>query len=117
MWRGPRTGSTETYFTASWFDANLVGSLISTQVRFDSQTNAHVVMTVSEGDYAKFYINGWLEGTSNAVVKPIPPQNFFYIGTGMSNSLIGSVNEFRIWGGALSATDIATRYSQGPGET
>ena len=75
-------------------------------------------MTISAGSNAKLYINGVLQGSIPAIVTTIPPPSAFYIGKSFDGSrgLIGSVNEFRIWGGALSATDIATRYSQGPGE-
>ena len=88
-------------------------------LNFDSQTSMHVVMTVSAGDYARLYINGVLQGTTPAVVDSLPPPDVFYFGKAFETAiagLIGSVNEFRIWGGALSAIDIATRYSQGPGE-
>ena len=100
-----------------WVDANNDISAETTQVLFDSKTNVHVVLTVSAGDFARLYINSVLVGSTPAVVDPLPPPSFFYIGMGSSSPLIGSVNEFRIWGGALSATDIATRYSQGPGDT
>ena len=87
-------------------------------VPFDSQTNLHVVMTVSEGAYASVYTNGVLQGATPVAVNRIPPPNAFFIGKSSVSDpgLIGSVNEFRIWGGALSAADIATRYSQGPGK-
>ena len=91
---------------------------IPSAVLFDSQTDLHLVVTLSAGDYARYYVNGTLLGIASAVVSSIPPPDVFYIGKSLSlePGLIGSVNEFRIWGGALSATDIATRYSHGPGE-
>ena len=86
---------------------------------FDSQTNVHVVMTVSSGGYARLYINRVLVVKTPAVLNSIPPAVVFYVSKsfGGTPGLVGSVIEFRIWGGALSATDIATRYSQGPGES
>ena len=48
----------------------------------------------------------------------LPPATEFRAGINMEGNkpLSGSLDELRIWGGALSASDIATRYSQGPGE-
>ena len=98
-------------FLLTWYNIAGVQSYYSSSATFNSQTNVHVVMTVSTGDYARLYINGMLQGSTPAVVSSIPPPDVFYIG-----SFFGSVNEFRIWGGALSFTDIAYRFSQGPGE-
>ena len=111
-------GSGPQVFDFTWFVGNSVGTFFSTSVLFNSQTSLHLVATLSAGGYARLYINGALEGTTSAVVNPIPQPNIFYIGKSFdgTSGLIGLVNEFRIWGGVLSATDIATRYSQGPGE-
>ena len=111
-------GSAPQFLDFTWFVGNSVGSFFATTVLFNNQTSLHLVMTVSAGANAKLYINGVLSGITSAVVNPIPQPNSFYIGKSFDGApgLIGSVNEFRIWGGVLSATDIATRYSQGPGE-
>ena len=105
------------YVCATWFSASL-NSFYGSSVLFDGQTNVHLVMTISAGSNAKLYINGLLQGSIPAIVTTIPPPSTFYLGKSFDGAtgLIGSVNEFRIWGGALSAADIATRYSQGPGE-
>ena len=104
-------------FSLCWRDSTATQYAYS-DVAFNSQSNFHVVMTISIGDYARLYINGVLQTTTAAVVSSIPPPTVFYIGKSFKadTGLVGSVNEFRIWGGALSATDIATRYSQGPGD-
>ena len=105
-------------FELLWVSSNGTQYPSLSSASFDSQSNIHLVVTVSAGDYARLYINGVLKGMTSAVVNQIPPPTSFYIGKSFEIAplLIGSVDEFRIWGGALSATDIATRYSQGPGE-
>ena len=104
-------------FQLSWFNSAGVQSYYISSALVDSQKNVHVLVTVSAGDFARLYINGVLQGSTPVVVTAIPPPSVFYIGRSfdVNPGLIGSVNEFRVWGGALSATDIATRYSQGPG--
>ena len=104
-------------FVLVWINSNGVKSAYYSSTPFNSQTNLHLVVTLSAGDYARLYINGVLQGSTPAVVSLIPPPTVFYIGKSFDGQpgLIGSVNEFRIWAGALSATDIAARYSQGPG--
>ena len=106
-------------FLISWLDSAWSYHIGTTGVGFNSQTNLHLVMTVSAGDYARLYINGTLAGFTPSTVNPLPPATAFYLGKSFvstDSGLIGSVNEFRIWGGALSATDISARYYQGPGE-
>ena len=109
--------SSSNTFKLSWVDGAGSELPFISAAPFNSQKNVHVVMTVSTGDYARLYIHGVLKGTTPAVVNPIPPPNVFYISNAFDTSpgLKGSVNEFRIWGGTLSATDIATRNSHGPG--
>ena len=108
-------------FGALWLDStgSSVWNSSTSSILFDSQMNVHVVMTFDTRGYASLYINGTLQASTPAVVaNPIPVPTVFYIGKAfdVEPGLIGSVNEFRIWGGALSASDITTRYSQGPGE-
>ena len=102
----------------SWYNSAGTQSGFISSAPFDSQTSLHVVVTISAGDNARLYINRVLQGTTPAVVNSIPLPSVFYISKSFDGNpgLVGSVNEFRIWGGVLSATDIATRYSQGPGE-
>ena len=109
--------STAATFSLQWFTSGSYQSFFVSTVSFDSKANVHLVVTVSAGDYARLYINGVLLGNTPDVVNPIPPPTTFYIGKSFDGEpgLIGSVNEFRIWAGVLSATDITTRYSQGPG--
>ena len=102
----------------AWLNSNGDQFFSLSSVQFDRQVNMHVVLTMSTGDYARLYINGVLQESTPAVVSPIPPPTVFYIGKSFVSTdprFVGSVSEFRVWGGALSATDIAARYFQGPG--
>ena len=100
----------------SWRRSDGTTSSYSTSIAFNGQTNLHLVMTVTEGHYARLYINGLLAGMIRVVVSPLPPANVFYVGNSLAtgNQLIGSVDEIRLWGGALSAAEVASHYSQGP---
>ena len=106
-------------FDVIWVGSTGISYHGSAGVGFNSQTSLHVLMTVSSRDYARLYINGVLKGSTPSTVNPLPPATAFFIGKSFQfgdAGLIRSVNEFRIWGGALSASDIARRYFQGPGK-
>ena len=94
--------------------APVCGPVSSTHA-FDGQTGMHVVLTVAAGSL-KLYVNGMLAGSSSCAGSALPPVNYFYSGSSPAGTLVGSVNEFRVWTGALSAVDVAAHYSQGPGE-
>ena len=113
-----RNANSNTFLLVWCGSAAVENGKVYTSMPFNSQMNLHVVVTMSSGDVGRLYINGVYKGSTPAVVTTIPSPTVFYVGKSFDGQpgLIGSVNEFRIWGGALSATDIATRYSQGPGE-
>jgi hypothetical protein len=81
------------------------------------QTNAQIVLTLPAGGYPQIYLNGALLYTSSVIMSSLPTPTYFYLGNSLdtTNRLYGSINEFRIWGGALSASDIFSDYQQGPG--
>ena len=89
-------------------------------VGFDSQTNLHIVLTVAAGDFAKLYVNGALAVTASYPLPVIPSPGYFRIGYGYYNVdneyFIGSVSEFRIWGGVLSASEVIANYFAGNGK-
>ena len=88
----------------------------ATTIPFNSQTSMHVVVTVARGDYARLYINGALAATTSVAVDLVPPATVFHAGINVERNwpFSGSLDELRIWGGTLSASDIALHYSQGP---
>lgn len=84
-------------------------------VVFNSQIDLYVAITCSAGNNSLMYLNGTFANTSNTP-SPLQPQ-YFYIGKSLysdDSGLIGSVNEFRIWGGILSPSQILTHFQQGP---
>ena len=108
----------------TWWDTS-VGRYLDTDstVLFDNQPSLHIVLTVTGGTLARLYINGALAATLDAGSLPqpcFPRADTFGIGKGFDSisdtpTLIGSVDELRVWGGVLSATEVSTRYSQGSG--
>ena len=103
------------FYVSQFGDGTGVGC--SSSVSFNSQTNLHVVVTVSEGEPTKMYINGVLQCTIGHIFSQIPSPNYFYIGRSIylssHDGLIGSVDQLLVWGGALSADDVASLYLQG----
>ena len=86
--------------------------------QFDDQTNMHVVLTLSAGDYARLYVNGALAIVASYSLPAIPVPTYFNIGHSGGDSysyLLGSVDEFRIWGGVLGAEEVLSNYFAGTG--
>ena len=87
--------------------------------QFDGVTNMHVVLTLSAGEYPRLYVNGVLVLLASYSLPTIPVPTYFSIGHsgGDANAyLLGSVDEFRIWGGVLSANEVLSNYFAGTGE-
>lgn len=86
---------------------------------FSNQTDMHIAVTASAGDYARLYVNGVLMGATPVVLTSVPSPKHFVIGqsfNGSESTLVGSIDEFRIWGGVLSAACVAKNYEDGPSE-
>ena len=89
-----------------------------TSLKFISLGYVHVVLVMTTGGFARLYVNGNLALiTSSACTIPtVDQQLFFYIGKSFSTldaGLIGSVDEVRIWSGALSASQVQASYTAG----
>jgi hypothetical protein len=87
-------------------------------IGFDGKTNMHVVLTMSAGDYARLYVNGILVITASYTLSSIPTPTYFYVGAGTNDVqayLLGSVSEFRIWGGSLSSDEVLANFYAGKG--
>ena len=109
----------QSYGTAlDWFDSSGISNKYVSDTWFFYQTNAHVVVSLTEGGAGTLYINGQKKGSTPGAVNPFPQPDVFYIGKSFGNDpgFTGSVNEFRIWGGILKDSDVATGYAYGPGE-
>ena len=103
-------------FDLGWWYFSGKHAIASTATSFSGQTNMHMVVTVTQGGYARIYLNGILAGTTTSVINPLPPAKVFVLGSFFNANFVGSVDEFRIWGGVLSPADITARYRQGPGK-
>lgn len=94
-------------------------SYYATNVPFDGQT-MHVVVTLAQGDYPRVYVNGVLRSSSQSVTSMLPPSFVFYLGKSFhpaEPTLVGSYDEFRVWGGKLSAQQVSAHFAEGPGES
>lgn len=88
-----------------------------TLTSFNTQTDLYVALTISSACSAALYVNGTYISTTSAPY-PLQPTNF-YIGKSFNVSdrgFIGSVNEFRIWSGILTPSQIAQNFHLGPSE-
>jgi hypothetical protein len=89
-------------------------------VTFNGQTGIHIAAIFAVNGLPQLYLNGVLAGTFTQTLTAIPAPTYFRLGGTLDGSstgtLLGSIDEFRIWGGALSASAIALSHQQGPGE-
>ena len=87
--------------------------------QFDGATSMHVVLTLSAGEYPRLYVNGVLVLLASYSLPAIPVPTYFNIGHSGGDAysyLLGSVDEFRIWGGVLSANEVLSNYFAGTGK-
>lgn len=86
----------------------------------DGQTNVHVVAIWNPATgYEALYLNGALAVLNPSVTIPLATVNnaLSYLGKSLWNPdplLVGSVDEFRIYQGVLSAAEIAADFANGP---
>jgi hypothetical protein len=90
----------------------------------DNQTNAHIACVVNFGrNIAAIYVNGVRVAMNTAFTRELSEiyNNFSYLGKStysLDPTLNGSIDEFRIYDGALSAQQIAaSAQTSGPGST
>ena len=104
--------------TSQYSSSTGVYTLLDSKVTFDSKSNIHIVMTIVAGSSAVMYINGVYVNTNFAPGQLQP--TYFYLSKslnpGGNDGLIGSIDEFRIWGGILTPSQIASHYQEGPSE-
>lgn len=119
--RNEKFGLKSGNFKLSWYDAGGLTcpghchEFVSNH-SFSMQSSVHIVVTIMKGANANLYINGVFEGTASVNVSSLPSPLNFFIGKGsIGSALIGSVDEFRVWGGVLTSACIANNYAQGPG--
>ena len=85
-------------------------------VPFDGLINAHIVVVFYSNTYPVVYINNMVFYPNYNF--PILASTSFYLGYGFDNptsyGLVGSIDEFRVWNGALQPSDVANHYFAGP---
>ncbi|MCS7089785.1 MAG: LamG-like jellyroll fold domain-containing protein [Verrucomicrobiota bacterium] len=122
----PRSGSGDTRFIISntqpgWSGGGEQGVFIPGIL--DNRTNVHIVAVLDFGrDLAAVYTNGRLAGLNTAMTREVSAisNNFSYLGRSLYGAdpyLNGSIDEFRIWDGALSAQQIVAGFRAGPNNT
>ncbi len=90
--------------------------------QLDNQTNTHIVVVYnSPAGYMAIYINGVLRGANTAITIPLSSVQDVRNVIGADNwpdpGMTGSVDEFRIYNGALTSQQIAVSQNTGQGAT
>ena len=96
--------------TSGLFDS---GSYLSSPP-FDGLVNAHIVVAIVGGISKQLYVNNVAAASDSCI--PIPTVNKFLLGNSFdfSSGMAGSITEFRIYSGVLSAAQISANYAAGP---
>ena len=104
----------------NYVDLNYVGADANHPQGWDNQTNLHIVAVANPpAGFLGIYANGVLIGQNNNTTAPLSPtpDQLSYVGKSLYPAdpyLIGSVDEFRIYDGALSPDRIAIDTAAGP---
>ena len=103
-----------TYRINVFIGANGTGQNYNFETNAAANTWYHYVMTYS-GTTVIFYIDG-VQTNSYTVPTLNTSNDTLYIGVSnnLSNPLLGSLSDFRVYDDALSAADITTLFSDGP---
>ena len=113
----PRSGGRD--FRLTVMDPQPQERIVKLPGNLDNQTNVHVacVLDPSSG-FMSVYTNGALAASRNDFTSLASVHtNYFFLGKSLfagDAPLNGSIDEFRIYSGALSAAAIAANYSNGP---
>ena len=126
-------GTNENSTGASWNNClptdGILGPILSgtqglgsSRNNFGGPEDTHLVITYAVGEFPNFYVDGVLSFTSTSIVTAeafsrviTSPTN--YLGRSLLPSnigFVGSINEFRIWSGSLSAYAVTDTYNAGP---
>lgn len=113
----PRSGAKD--FRLTIMDPHPTERVVTIPGNLDNQTNLHVACVLdSATGFMGIYTNGLLARSRKDLVSLSSVNtNLFFLGRSLFASdapLNGSIDEFRIYNKALSATAIAASYSNGP---
>jgi len=116
----PRSGSRD--FRLTVMDPQPSERIVKIPGNLDNQTNLHVacVLDPSSG-FMGVYTNGALASSRNDLKSLADVHtNYFFLGKSLfagDAPLNGSIDEFRIYNGALNAEAVAASYTNGPDAT
>jgi hypothetical protein len=111
-----------TQLACSISQSDVLGTGMETGVMFDGLTNAYIAVVFNIPlAYMKIWVNGVRRAYASIAVVTMPGTvagDIFSLGTNPVNdpSLIGSINELRVWKGDLSEFRVACHSSLGPNE-
>jgi hypothetical protein len=113
----PHSGAKD--FRLTIMDPHPTERVVSIPGNLDNQTNQHVACVLDPATgFMGIYTNGVLAASGRGLTSlSSVDTNFFYLGKSLFATdapLNGSINEFRIYGAALSAEAIAASYKNGP---
>jgi len=104
----------------NWVDLNYLGADANHPQGWDNRTNLHIVAVANPASgFLGVYANGFLIGQSTSATTPLSPtpDQLSYVGKSLYAAdpyLIGSIDEFRVYEGALSPDRIAIDTAAGP---
>ena len=104
----------------NWVDLNYLGADANHPQGWDNRTNLHIVAVADPpSGFLGVYANGVLIGQNSNATTPLSPapDQLSYVGKSLypvDPFLIGSIEEFRIYEGALSPDRIAIDTAAGP---
>jgi hypothetical protein len=113
----PRSGSRD--FRLTVMDPQPSERIVKLPGNLDNQTNLHVACVLDPASgFMGIYTNGALASSRNDLKSLSSVHtNYFFLGKSLfagDAPLNGSIDEFRIYNGALSAAAVATSYTNGP---
>jgi hypothetical protein len=113
----PRSGAKD--FRLTIMDPHPTERVVTIPGNLDNQTNLHVACVLDPASgFMGIYTNGVLAGSRKDLTSlSSVDTNLFFLGRSLFASdapLNGSIGEFRIYNGALSAAQVAASYILGP---
>ena len=107
--------STNNKIALQIYPTNVASVTILSNFNFDSQVNAHIVAIFVPGSSVTLFVNNNYFMTSWSAAS-IPPSTAFYLGYSFDQQpmFVGAINEFRIYNGALTDSQVFENYVKGP---
>lgn len=118
---GPNTFSLDGCLNFGCSDTGMLylfaGDNTDTDVSYFGKTNQHIAIVIVDGQPPEVYINGALKAVADIPFSLTDSSdNYFMLGTSLyyNEYFNGTMDEFRIWKGALTADAVIASYRAGP---